>query len=377
MNEAFLTALYWYSRPYGVTPPRHRKLVVQKIREIQTALFHQAFDRARAIAKDLFFNDELNRMEVGEVLIRVGVFAALQTDEASIAFAREQLHNAVVVFPDDEPHHRAIALCLLGLIYWKFPTLRRNALRQWEYSLAVLTDLAYAHEAANPAWYQKIHYEISESLLMTRMLKRFHSWKLPPPAQPPAPGASAPRSTPTPPPKPKAPPGRGIMRSLPVYQSVPAGGWSAVDPEEVQTVQIDELTIDGIRYTAIDLVGNGWVTLQEGIQYAVVRVCGMSMNLLNIEDGDYVIIRRQQTANHMDIVLVEREDIDMVATLKRFYQQGNIIELHPVSNAFDPETDKPYEKFRVENGTQLHILGVAIAVLKPSRRRVKTPAHLL
>ena len=58
----------------------------------------------------------------------------------------------------------------------------------------------------------------------------------------------------------------------------------------------------------------------------MLRVRGNSMIDIDIHDGDYVIIRRQETADNGDIaaVLIENE-----VTLKRFYKESNYFRLHP------------------------------------------------
>ena len=68
---------------------------------------------------------------------------------------------------------------------------------------------------------------------------------------------------------------------------------------------INYFIIDDSLYQLMDLLGRGQLIIPEGVQFAIVQVKGTSMNKLDIQDGDFVLIRRQETANHMDIVSVE------------------------------------------------------------------------
>lgn len=61
-----------------------------------------------------------------------------------------------------------------------------------------------------------------------------------------------------------------------------------------------------------------------------LRVSGDSMIEAGILNGDYVIVRRQQTAENGDIVVAL---IDEEATVKRFYREGKRIRLQPANAA--------------------------------------------
>jgi repressor LexA len=70
-----------------------------------------------------------------------------------------------------------------------------------------------------------------------------------------------------------------------------------------------------------------------GKETFALKVKGDSMIEDGIFDGDYVIIRRQETADNGDIVcaLIENE-----ATLKRFHRKGNEVTLKPANRNYDP-----------------------------------------
>ena len=69
-----------------------------------------------------------------------------------------------------------------------------------------------------------------------------------------------------------------------------------------------------------------------------------------INDGDLVIIRRQNTANEGQIVVAL---VDDEATLKRFYPENGHIRLHPENSSM--------EDYIVDN---CEIQGIAVKVLK-------------
>jgi repressor LexA len=73
--------------------------------------------------------------------------------------------------------------------------------------------------------------------------------------------------------------------------------------------------------------------LLRGREAYALKVEGQSMVEAGILDGDYVIIRKQDTADEGDIVvaLIEQE-----ATLKRFYREANGVRLEPANSRMRP-----------------------------------------
>jgi len=65
----------------------------------------------------------------------------------------------------------------------------------------------------------------------------------------------------------------------------------------------------------------------------LLRVRGDSMIEAGILDGDFVVVRKQESASNGEIVvaLLESE-----ATVKRFYREANQIRLQPENSALDP-----------------------------------------
>lgn len=66
----------------------------------------------------------------------------------------------------------------------------------------------------------------------------------------------------------------------------------------------------------------------------MLTVSGSSMIEAGIHDGDYVIVRQQQTANNGDIVVAMTEEDE--ATVKTFYKEKDHIRLQPQNASMKP-----------------------------------------
>lgn len=66
-----------------------------------------------------------------------------------------------------------------------------------------------------------------------------------------------------------------------------------------------------------------------GSRYFLLRAVGDSMNEAGINDGDFVLVRQQQTANDGDIVVAL---IDDEATIKEFHRKKDVVILKPRSS---------------------------------------------
>jgi repressor LexA len=90
-----------------------------------------------------------------------------------------------------------------------------------------------------------------------------------------------------------------------------------------------------------------------GPERFALRVKGDSMIDDHIQDGDYVVIRRQETAQNGDPVVAM---IDNEVTLKRYYREPNHIRLQPSNEKLDP--------IIVDESRDVNILGVLVGVLR-------------
>ena len=90
--------------------------------------------------------------------------------------------------------------------------------------------------------------------------------------------------------------------------------------------------------------------LGRGEHYAL-EVDGDSMINAGINDGDIVIIRREETARNGDIVVALIDDAEV--TLKRFRRSGNKIILEPENDSYEPRVLEP-ERVQVQG----HLAGL-------------------
>lgn len=80
-------------------------------------------------------------------------------------------------------------------------------------------------------------------------------------------------------------------------------------------------------------------------QNYVLQVNGNSMIDDNIQDGDFVIIRKMSIANSGDTVVAF---INNEATLKRYVPKSDHIELHPRNSEFEIIHVNPEDDFRID-----------------------------
>ncbi|MBN2282127.1 MAG: repressor LexA [Candidatus Marinimicrobia bacterium] len=80
-------------------------------------------------------------------------------------------------------------------------------------------------------------------------------------------------------------------------------------------------------------------------QNYVLKVKGNSMTDDNIQDGDFVIIRKTATADAGDTVVAF---VNNEATLKRYVPKNNHVELHPRNPKFNIIHVDPEDEFRID-----------------------------
>jgi repressor LexA len=90
-----------------------------------------------------------------------------------------------------------------------------------------------------------------------------------------------------------------------------------------------------------------------GANHFALRVRGQSMIEDHIADGDYVVIRKQETANNGERVVAM---IDNEVTLKRYFRDKAQVRLEPANGNMDP--------IIVDPGANASILGVLVGVLR-------------
>jgi repressor LexA len=105
-------------------------------------------------------------------------------------------------------------------------------------------------------------------------------------------------------------------RVYPVIGEIAAGGPIEAYQDVTETLAVPEA-----------VVANG--------DAYVLRVRGDSMIEAHITDGDFVVIRPQQTAHDGDIVVAQVEE--NAVTLKRFYKEKDRVRLQPANEQYPPQ----------------------------------------
>jgi repressor LexA len=134
--------------------------------------------------------------------------------------------------------------------------------------------------------------------------------------------------------------GGGLMQ-VPVLGAIAAG-------EPIQVEARDQSNADE------------WVSVPDGLVPArgplfALRVKGDSMIDASVLDGDYVIIRHQETANDGDMVAAWIEG-DEETTLKYLYREGPNVRLQPANPEYQPII-RPANRVRI-NGKVVSVLRV-------------------
>jgi repressor LexA len=112
-------------------------------------------------------------------------------------------------------------------------------------------------------------------------------------------------------------PQQGVQgRVFPVIGEIAAGGPIEAYQDASETMSVPDAVVAG---------GDAYV----------LRVRGDSMIDAHITDGDYVVIRPQQTARDGDIVVAQVEE--NAVTLKRFFKEKNRVRLQPANDAYPPQ----------------------------------------
>jgi repressor LexA len=113
-------------------------------------------------------------------------------------------------------------------------------------------------------------------------------------------------------------------RTLDVIGEIAAGGPIEAYQEASETIAVPDAVV-------------------AGTDAYVLRVRGDSMIDAHITDGDYVVIRPQQTAHDGDIVVAQVEE--NAVTLKRFFKEKNRVRLQPANESYAPQF---YETVRIQ-----------------------------
>ena len=118
--------------------------------------------------------------------------------------------------------------------------------------------------------------------------------------------------------------GGAEVHILPVIGEIAAGGPIEAYQDASETLSVPELLAPS---------GDAYV----------LRVRGDSMVEAHIADGDFVVIRPQQTARDGDIVVAQVEE--NAVTLKRFFREKGRVRLQPANDQYPPQF---YDDVRIQ-----------------------------
>ncbi|MFI8574554.1 MULTISPECIES: transcriptional repressor LexA [Rossellomorea] len=124
-------------------------------------------------------------------------------------------------------------------------------------------------------------------------------------------------------------------------------------PRAIEILNLEEDTIPRQRVVNVPLIGKVTagqpITAVENVeeffplpermapsdeQVFMLEIMGDSMIEAGILDGDFVIVRQQQTANNGDIVVAMTEEDE--ATVKRFFKEKDFVRLQPENSTMEP-----------------------------------------
>ncbi|MBH9965343.1 transcriptional repressor LexA [[Bacillus] enclensis] len=124
-------------------------------------------------------------------------------------------------------------------------------------------------------------------------------------------------------------------------------------PRAIEVLDLEEDTIPRQKVVNVPLIGKVTagqpITAVENVeeffplperlapsdeQVFMLEIMGDSMIEAGILDGDFVIVRQQQTANNGDIVVAMTEEDE--ATVKRFFKEKDYVRLQPENSTMGP-----------------------------------------
>jgi len=264
--------------------------------------------------------------------------------------------------------HKAVTCWISGCIHWQSQTHFDAALVNWEKGFQIVNDLA--RDSAFEEVFADGCTQIA--FVMNNAIRSASRTGFPPP--PPGWTGTRPnpgmefnetpfQSPPSQPPSnssPRYP--TALLRSFPVLGSIPAGSPIGIVDNSGEEAMINGVEINGSFYNFHSLIGSNEINVGQNKRYFILRVNGDSMNNampVRIEDGDYVLMVKQDSAESGDIVAAEIENDGREATLKRYYFSDGKYILKAQSR--NPAND--HLTFRKD----FYIRGKAIAVLKHER----------
>lgn len=310
-----------------------------------------------------------------EVLIRCGRVAYY----LEMFQAAERLLMNVPQRLMGRPHHAAAVGWLLGCVRWCLPEKQSRAVQDWQHSINEFDDFARwrPRYPLPQEWYQKqfpdgkkdpaAWYRLQVERMNDTLQRAIENQSKP---QGQTVGGTDEAGTA----EEEDFVAQDWLELWEVFASIPAGEPGEMPSESLKIgdIHVDRVWVNGLPHCIINLRGGGKrVNLLREVkdrQVCVLKVAGNSMNAARpvpIQDGDYVLLRVQKSADDGDIVAAEipheHDDSYAEATLKRCHKRGAGIVLQPESTEDIP----PFEFAPDQRPPKIR--GIALAVLKAVR----------
>lgn len=244
--------------------------------------------------------------------------------------------------------HKAISYWLYGCIQWQSQYHLEDALVSWEKSIQITKDIK-SDKTTDLVTARKCEEMLDQMTFAIREASKTNS----PPPVPSKKGASK-ASAKTRPAK---------LFTYPIYGRISAGPPAWVPDDTDECAEVASFTINDREYNFFSLRSDEKFTINahNGRIYFLLKVQGDSMNIatpVSIENGDYVLMAKQDAAENGDIVAAEIIREDTAATLKRYrFKEGkHWLERESTNTELPPH---------ISMTKDFHIRGIALAVLKP------------
>lgn len=259
------------------------------------------------------------------------------------------------------PHQHGVSLWMFGCIQWAAHQ-RVKAISSWREAIQIFKarQASLQLDSKRVNWYNLMLPKFEQYLEDAIEHDDLPDYEDVPTASPANPASSSPASS------------MDILKwiSIPVSDSVPAGGFGAVGHDLENTpLGVTEVFIEDEPYSVHSLRGNAqrWneIVINPTERYHTLRVTGNSMNNAKptpIKNGDYILVRLQSHARDNDIVIANLNEPDPLGTVKRLGFTGGRITLRPESHDPNIQNDPNFD--RAYSLDEVRISGIVEAVFK-------------
>ena len=314
----FETAYGWLNR-FADRKSYLRPPVVQLVQQMRAAIESRDFERVNDLINDLLSLSLSggNDLEIAESQLAC---ASAYYRMGHFHESLDHISPAVVNYQSNR-HNVAIAKWLAGCVLWRMPGKHVEAANAWQQSLELFESLANNYRVLEDGskWYRecctKMRTAIQETVARDGL-----------------PSASG-------------------MNLFIAFDQYPSGNQ--------KPMVVEQYCIGGAMYFPVSINGEREIDVKKNHELFAVRAMDDSMDQGGIEEGDYILFRKNDSPENGNIVLVlfQGEENGMI---RQFVSSSRGLELRPCSlnSSFQARTFN-----RLNKG--FLVRGVAIAILKP------------